>query len=551
MFFLTKRLNNQGIYVIILSMKTAPDKAENNLLKPLTFAALEKERAEILLANYNLDLALKKSEATNTVLQNEFEILKHNYAILQRALFGKRSEKLTAEEIEQFALIFNKAEDVKIIEQDDLQPFDAEVEKEEKNHKRKACGRKPLSKNLPRVEVLHDLTEQEKVCACGCALSKIGEESSEQLDYVPATLRVIKHIRLKYACNACEETVKRAAVADKPIAKANATSGLLAHILVSKFEDHLPCYRQSYMFDRAGAEISRATLCNWMMACGDILEPLVNLMKEDIVKQDYVCSDETKLQVLSNTGLSYMWVHISGERDNRIIVYDYRPNRNGENAEEFLDGFKGYHQCDGYSGYNGLYNEIVIRMGCWAHARRKFYDVMKLVKTPGLAHKIIQLIRLLYEIEREALGLVPKKIKKLRQQKAVPVLREIKRILNEHKELVPPKGKLGQAITYVLNNWAALNVYVKEGRLRIDNNDCERIIRPYAIGRKNWLFCATQKGAKAGANIISMIQTCKANDVNTYEYLKYVLQNIKAAKTDAEMRALLPYNINKDILKCV
>lgn len=537
-------------------MKTAPDRAQNNLLKPLTFAALEKERAEILLDNYklnlvnkNLELSLEGLRASNSVLQNEFEILKHNYGILQRALFGRRSEKLTTEEIEQFALIFNQAEKPEVIEQDDLQPFDAEAEI--KDQERKACGRKPLSKSLPRVEVIHDLPEQEKVCLCGCALSKIGEESSEQLDYVPATLRVIKHIRFKYACKACEETVKRAPVADKPIARANATSGLLAHILVSKFEDHLPCYRQSYIFDRAGAEISRATLCNWIMACGDILGPLVKLMKKDIVEQDYVCSDETKLQVLSNTNLSYMWVHISGERDNRIIVYDYRPNRNGENPEEFLEGFKGYHQCDGYSGYNGLYNEIVIRMGCWAHARRKFYEIMKLAKTPGLAHKIIELIRLLYKIEREAIGLAVEEIRKLRQQKAVPVLQNIERILNEHKELVPPKGKLGQAITYVLNNWGALNVYVEDGRLRIDNNDCERIIRPYAIGRKNWLFCATQKGARASANIISIIQTCKANDVNTYEYLKYVLENIKAAKTEAEIRALLPYNINKDILRCI
>lgn len=523
-------------------MKTAINIQQISSQNPVALPTSEDEKTALI------NLQQKQIE----MLKMELEVLKHNFGILQRAMFGSKSEKLSEEEIEQLSLAFNEAEVYSVAEQKDLDLNldDNEIDSAGKNHKK--TGRKPLPKNLPRIQMIYDISADEKNCECGCQLSKIGEEISEQLDYVPARLQVIEHIRYKYACKGCEETVRCAAVPLKPIPKANATAGLLSHILISKFEDHLPLYRQSNMWERLGIDISRSTMSNWVMACGDLLNPLVELLRKDIVSKDYVASDETPLRVInSTTDTSYMWVHIGGERERRAIVYDYNPNRSGACASEFLKGFKGYHQCDAYGGYNKLHSlEYIIWVACWAHARRKFYDIIKLVKTAGVAHKIIHLIRKLYAIEREALDkkLSYKEMYKLRQEKAVPILAEIKEILEDYKDKVPPKSALGGAIAYSLNHWQGLNAYLLDGRIRIDNNDSERTIKPFAVGRKNWMFCVTTNGAKASANIYSIIQTCKANQINTYAYLRYVLQNIMTAKTEAELRALLPYNVEKQLL---
>jgi transposase len=232
-------------------------------------------------------------------------------------------------------------------------------------------------------------------------------------------------------------------------------------------------------------------------------------------------------------------------------VFDYQETREGKWALEFLEDFSGHHQCDGYSGYACLHKkEGVICVACWAHARRKFFEITKIVKTPGLAQKMINLIGLLYKVEKEATekGLDPGGIKELRQKKSKPVLENIKKLLDEYKDKAPPGSAIGKAIGYCLNRWPALIAYTYDGKLRIDNNDAERIIRPFAIGRKNWLFAATEKGAIASANIYSLIATCKANGINSYHYLRYVLQNIHAANSDTDLRALLPYNIAKNLL---
>lgn len=516
-------------------MKNITLSSPNNIQKSRSYSELEKENSEL----------------NNLVssLISQIEILQHNIGILQRAVFGKKSEK-SSEDVAQQLNLFDEAEagsDTQVeLDLGDEDNVDSPSQPKNKP------GRRPLPANLPRKKIIHDLPEDQKLCPCGCALTLIGEDKSEQLDFIPATLQVIETIRLKYACKVCEDTVLRAPVPLTALPRSNATAGLLAHVIVSKFEDHLPLNRQSMMLDRLGIEIGRSTLCNWMISCGNLLQPLVGLLQKDIIAAKYACSDETTVNVLDNAAIkSYMWVHMSGDRKNRAIVFDYQPSRASKCATTFLDGFEGAHQCDAYSGYNELHNKTgVFCVACWAHARRKFFDITKIVKTPGLAHQMVSLIKKLYKVEREALDKLfePEAIKILRIEKSLPILAEIKKLLDGYKDKVPPKSPLGKAITYSLNNWTDLNVYVTDGFLRIDNNDCERAIRPFAIGRKNWMFSASTRGANASATLYSIIATCKANKINPYNYLRYVLTAIKSATTEAELAALLPYNIDKSLI---
>jgi len=499
-------------------------------------------------------------------LQNDHQHLKINYESLEiehahllqkfklfhNALFAPKSEKMSAELRQQLSLSFNEAETFATVEQEEMAMAEAEATTEIKAHKRKK-GRKPLPKDLPRQQIIYDLSENEKHCPCGCSLSKIGEEHSEQLDYIPAKLQVLVHIRYKYACKACEDTVRIAPVPFKPLPKANASSGLLAHILVSKYADHLPLYRQAQMFGRHGIDIADNTMCNWVIGCGNLLQPLVATLQKDIVASDYVCSDETPLKVLaSNKSTCYMWVHLNGERNRRAVVFSYHDSRSGKCAEDFLAGFKGYHQSDAYAGYNKLHSSAdIVWVACMAHARRKFIEISKIVKKPGIAHQVVHLIGKLYKVEREAIdkGLDPGEVKNLRLAKAKPILEDIEKLLREVRDKTAPKSKLGEAIAYMLNHWEALTAYLKDGRLRIDNNDNERLIKPFAIGRKNWLFSGTTRGAEASSVIYSLIETCKANKIEPYSYLRYILSAIRHNMTLEELKNLLPYNIDKNLFQ--
>jgi transposase len=444
--------------------------------------------------------------------------------------------------------VFDEAETCLEVEQEELQSEDTTVVKQ---HSRKK-GRKPLPQDLPRHEIIYDLTEAEKICSCGCQLSQIGSEVSEQLDYIPASLRVLVHRRYKYACKSCEDTVKSAPVPIKPLPKSNASASLLAHTLVSKFADHLPLYRQAMMFKRLDIDIARNSLCNWVIGCGQLFTPLIKLLQAEIISSDYVASDETPLRVLSSErSKCYMWVHLSGNRKKRAVVYDYHESRSGSCASDFLAGFKGYHQCDAYSGYNALHeSEDVTWVGCWGHARRKYIEITKIIKTHGVAHHMVGYIGQLYKIEREILdkSLDPRQTKELRLEKSGLILTRIEQFLGDCRDKVAPQSTLGRAVAYTVNNWQGLQTYLQDGRLRIDNNDSERMIKPFAVGRKNWLFCATNRGAEASANIYSLIETCKANGVNAYEYLRYILSNIRNCTSPELLRPLLPYNVDKKLL---
>ena len=327
-------------------------------------------------------------------------------------------------------------------------------------------------------------------------MTRIGEETSEKLEYIPSKVKKIKLIRAKYVCKKCDNPPVLADIKKYPIQKGIATASLLSHTLTAKYCDHLPLYRQSQIWERSNIKLDRQTLSRWVMQTAELLSPLIKHLKQDISDSSYVCSDETRLKVLeSDKSTCYMWLHHSGVRDKRAIVFDYQDNRSQESPLSFLEGFEGFHQSDAYSGYNALHKREGVRsVGCWDHARRRFVEIVKLTKEKGVAYRALKLINQLYKIERKAIDekLPPDKIKILRKEKSATILCELKKYL---ESINPGTEVLRNAINYTLNNWGSLKEYIEDGNLRISNADAERIIKAFAIGRKNWLFCNTTSGA--------------------------------------------------------
>ncbi|MFP7754805.1 IS66 family transposase [Thermodesulfobacteriota bacterium B35] len=485
-------------------------------------------------------------------------ILHEQIRLLRAQLYGRKSEKFIPADGPQPLPLFDMPE-----------PEGLDEDEGEKihvpGHTRKKGGRKVLSDDLPRVEVVHDIDEKDKTCNCGCELTKIGEETSEQLDVIPAKVRVLRHIRFKYACPACEgvkdegSTVKIAPVAPQIIPKSIASPGLLAHILTGKFVDHTPFYRQEKQLLRIGAEVSRTSMCRWAMQAAEACQPLLNLLHEEVLAGTFIQADETPLQVLQEPGRSptqksYMWVFRRGDPDRPVLIYQYHPTRSGDVANAFLRDFTGTVQTDGYSGYDFLdTREAVRHIGCWAHARRKFTDVTRALgksRKRGAADRALGYIRKLYGIERKAraANYSPEQIMELRQTEARPILDDFAKWLRKKQQQTPPKGLLGKAVAYTLNQWHRLVGYVDDGHLCIDNNMAENSIRPFVLGRKNWLFSGTPEGAEASALLYSLIETAKANRLEPYAYLRHVFEKLPMAVTIEDVEALLPWNICSETL---
>lgn len=490
----------------------------------------------------------------------ETGILLEQICLLRSQLYGRKSEKTIPEGGPQPLPLF------------DMPEPSGEEEKEKEvvvpAHTRKKKGRKPLPENLPRVERVHDIDPSEKICTCGTELSRIGEEVSEQLEIIPAKIQVIRNIRPKYACRNCEgvegngPTVKIAPVPAQIIPKSIATPGLLAHILTGKFIDHTPFYRQEKQFLRLGVELSRTTMCKWAMKAAVICQPLLNLLTDEILAGFYMNIDETTLQVLQEPGRdpttkSYMWVFRRGDPERPVLIYQYHPTRSGDVVREFLRDFEGYVQTDGYSGYDFLAHQKKIRhVGCWAHVRRKFTDVVKARgangKT-GSADVALNYIRRLYALEKEARekSFTFDEIRLMREERAKPILEEFKAWLSKKSLQTPPKGLLGKAVSYALNQWEKLVGYLEDGRLALDNNMAENSIRPFVIGRKNWLFSGTPEGAEASALLYSLIETAKANNLEPYAYLRYIFDRLPLASMLEDYEALLPWNVTPENLGIV
>jgi len=497
--------------------------------------------------------------AEKQIIEEGKRLVEEELTLLKALLFGSKSEK-TGHKNERQGELFDEAE-IAVGEDDIEEPEETRIPA----HTRKKPKRKPLPKNLPRVEIIHDIEDHEKDCPCGCRKKRIGEEVHEKLVIKRPEVYVEKHIRPKYACRDCEgveddgPAVAIAPVPPQILPKTIASPELLAYILIAKFCDHLPFYRLSNILKRYDINISRATMSGWVMKIAAQLQIMLKLMRQEMLSGPLICADETTVQVLGeegrkNTQKSYMWAWrggtgtvVNGRAQKPIVIFEYHPGRSGQIARDFLGDYKGWVQTDGYSGYNWIdVTPGMKHIGCMAHGRRKFTDAQKAVgKKRTSADVALGFIGKLYAIEKQAREkqLDPSAIRALRQKKAVPILDELKSWLDEMCIKVNPKGLLGKAINYMLKQWPRLIRYIEDGRLNIDNNLTENVIRPFCLGRKNWLFSGSPRGASASAAIYSLIETAKANGHEPYAYLTHLFKQLPLCENEDDYRKLLPMNI--------
>ena len=467
---------------------------------------------------------------------------------LLRRFYGPKSEKFDPTEL----LLFGVAVAEQI-------PVDQKVVEDESGEKlltrrinQKKHGRRKLPENLPRVQVVHDLSDEQKTCpCCGEQRACIGAESSEQLEYVPASLKVLKHVRHKYACKRCGQgcvhcdcnpQIQIATKQAQPIEKGLAGPGLLAYVITSKLADHLPLYRLENIFDRQGVDIARSTMCAWMLAAGELVKPLIDLMNARVKQSKVIHTDETRVPVQDQQKKGQcrkgrIWTYI-GDELYPYIVYDYTPDRTRTGPQKFLADYKGYLQADAYGGYDGIYHKgQVSEVACWAHARRKFFDAKE---TDGRrATQMLEMIRQLYAIEDQAKTLDPDARRALRGDQSQPILARIKAWLDAEKPLVLPKSPMAAAITYTLNQWQALCRYTEQGYLNIDNNAAERALKRIAIGRKNWLFAGHDQAGTSHARLYTLIASAQRHGLDPQKYLTSVLAKIGQTKL-SEVGQFLP-----------
>jgi transposase len=481
--------------------------------------------------------------------QGKVAQLQEQVALLRHKLFSPKSERSPEDADSPQLAMFNEAEELVDQPAPAVTGDEAEIEEVVAPATRRG-KRKPLPAELPRVEIVHELPEHERTCACGACKQVIGEETSEQLEIIPMQVRVIRHIRKTYACKACEAAP---VTADKPtqlIEKSLASPSVLAMLLTTKYADGIPLYRFEKMLSRHGIDIPRQTLARWVIQSGEQLQPLLNLLRDKLLDHPVLHCDETRLQVLHEPGRdptahSWMWVQSGGPPDRPVILFDYSTSRAQDVPLRLLDGYRGYLMTDDYAGYNAVALKGGIeRLGCWAHARRKFVDAQKVQpkgKT-GRADMALNLINKLYGIERDLKEANDSERLSARQQRSVPILDQLKAWLDKTQPQVAGQTALGKAVNYLASNWSKLVRYVEGGHLPIDNNRAENAIRPFVIGRKNWLFSATPQGATASAQIYSLIETAKANGQEPYGWLRQVLERLPAARSVEDYEALLPWN---------
>jgi transposase len=536
--------------------------------------------------------------------RQEGERLRERLDQLLRRLYGRRSERLHPDQL----LLFT---DPPAEEDPPLPPTNSE---EAAKPRRKGHGRRQLPKHLPRDRRVYELSEAERLChGCGQARVVIGQEVSEQLDYEPASLMVIEHVRLTYACPCCEKqrqaagpatpappelpatapdatapmlpepepndptatplvpapaeadarataaAAKPAAVStfttaprpSAPIARGLAGPGLLAHVIVSKFCDHLPLYRCERMLARFGVTLTRSTLCDWLAQCAVLLRPLWELLRARVLQSRVIQTDDTPVRVQAQAEVAAhqgrLWVQV-GDADHPGLVYFYSPNREGQWPQTFLADYKGFLQGDAYAGYDALFTTgAVVEVGCWAHARRKFYEAQN--TDPENALHALGVIRQLYAVEREASEQANQQELsraefealrlRLRQEKSVPLLKSLGEWLEKQATLALPKSPLGEAVGYARNQWVALQVYTTAGFLEIDNNAAERALRAVAIGRKNYLFFGSDVGGETAAVLYTFTQTCQALGVEPWRYLRDVLGRLPSHPPE-RLAELLP-----------
>ena len=485
-----------------------------------------------------------------TIEKHERKInrLEHGISNLLEQRFGRKSERL--EDIDPKQLL--------PFMQDYLNDLKAKEAEQKSAPKQKISytrnqpkRRNTFPANMERQQIIHDLEESEKTCSCcGIEMERIGEDKSEQLEYIPAKLFIKEHIRYKYACKnkKCEGSIETAPKANQPLEKSLAASGLLTHVAVSKYLDHLPLYRIERIFNRYDIDISRSTMCGWMMNTAELLVPLYELMKSEVLKSKVINTDDTPVNKQDKNhpkGISTarLWIY-AGDKSYPYYVYDFTPDRSRNGPVEFLKEFtSGYIQADAYAGYDFIFNDkqrSVEELLCWAHARRKFREAQK--TAPALSLTAMTFIQQLYKIEKQFKNKSAEEKYKVRQEKSVKILADFKNWLGSVSfEQALPESPFRKAMNYADNGWAALCRYTSDGDFDIDNNEAERQMKPVAIGRKNWLFMGSDRGGRAAAVLMSILQSASRNGLNPQVYLKDVIDRISDIP-NSRLCELLPDN---------
>ena len=484
--------------------------------------------------NQQLQDNLEKERAQNQILLAKIDGLQHQLDKLLRLLYGKKSERNVSDKDK--ASGENKADQHK------------EGSTAKTPSSKQQNGRNRLPDYLERKVTTYDINDSDKQCdVCGNQRKCFGKDVSEQLEFIPAKLYVLQHVRLKYVCPCCHGNIIAAPMPSNPIHKGLAGPHLLAEVIVSKYCDHLPLHRQEQRWKRLGMELPRSTLCDWVSQCAGLFEPLVNAMKEDMLLLQSLHTDDTPVpvQAKNKTHKGRLWVYVSG-RNQRFMctIYDYTVSRSQQGPQTFLKNYKGYLHADAYAGYDKLYETgEIIELACFAHARRNFYDITQAVEGPSLADEALEFIGKLYAIEDYIRSMTTIERYYYRKRHTKPILKKFKSWLSRHQrgKKILPKSPIGQAISYSLNHWRALNNFLGFGDASVDNNTAERAIKPLVIGRKNWLFAGSHQGAKNTAILYSLIETCKQNNINPSTYLADVLQRLPT-QLMKNIRELLPYH---------
>jgi transposase len=506
---------------------------------------------------------LKLLRAENQELKRQNLLQAEEIRIMKLRRYGRSSEKLTGED-ERQGLLFDEAELYSRATGEE--PAVEEVRITKTTYTRRKRGRKPISPSLKRIDVVIDLSEDEKSVGEGRELIRIGEETSEQVHQVPQKYIAIRTIRPKYVVRTIgavategglESEIRVAPLPPRILPRSIATPSLLAALLIGKFCDGLPFYRQEKIFARHGLDISRQDMANWAIAAAQKLEGLIQLLKAELLASPYLHCDETYFQVMNepgraNTAKSYMWVTTGGADGHRVALYQYSRTRNAAFIKEFLADYRGFLQTDGYEGYTAIgEKDGIVHVGCWAHARRKFVDEYKISQDHSSSAEMLSLIRMLYEIERdqrktffgeggskdEAAFLAA------RREAATPILERIDEFLSTKAVEVPPQTLLGKAIAYTRGMWPRLVRYLDSSYLTPDNNEAERAIRPFTVGRKNWVISGGPRGAYSSAVLYSIIETAKLCDLEPYYYLRHVLTKLPTTPPE-RLPELLPWNVD-------
>jgi len=486
-------------------------------------------------------------------LEDENELLREKLRLALYRKFGRSSEKLDPAQLEFFTEQRQEVESV-------CEPETITVP----SYNKKKPGRKPLDPNLPREEIIHDLPEEEKVCACGYHLSKVDETISERLQIIPEQVYVEQHIRPKYACRNCEGSgdeekpvFRQAPAAPSILPGSILTPGLLAFILVNKYCDHLPFYRQEERFKRIGVNIRRQNMSSWMIKVYQNLKIMEEHFHRKIKEGPVIQMDETPVQVMNeperaDTQKSYMWLARGGPPENLLVIYKYYETRHSQHVKDFLEGFSGYLQTDGYQGYEAALkdNESIIHVGCLAHARRKFKEAKTSKKKGSSAHMALTMIQKIYRLETVLRNKEMDKVEFLekRRKEAAPLLGELKSWLDDKSVKIRPSSDTGEAVRYTLGQWEKIIRYLDSPYLTPDNNGAQRAVRPFVLGRKNWLFSGSPDGADASCFFFSLIETAKLNDLDPYWYLKWVFEQAAIMGAEIRAEALLPWNMDRSLV---